>query len=489
MTLEEKFIEHIKQFSFLQKQQKQLLAVSGGVDSVVLCDLMYVAKYDFIIAHCNFLLRAGESERDEQFVRRLGEKYGKEVLVKKFETEKYATENKVSIQVAARELRYSWFNEILKTTNELGTGNNERGTANNEGVLTDNSPFITPGSQHPIANLSLTTSNLQPKPRYILTAHHANDNIETILMNFFKGTGISGLHGILPVQSKIVRPLLFAKKEELFAYAKENNLDFVEDSSNLSDKYTRNFFRHNLFPLLKEIYPNIEDNLLHNIHRFLEVEELYRQSVELHKKKLIEHKGNEIHIPILKLQKAPAVSTIIYEIIKDFGFTATRVQEVVELLQSETGKYILSATYRIIKNRNWLIISPQDRTEAANILIEKTDKKVVFSDGELNFETADAAVISIPGSNSIAALDYAEITFPLLLRKWKQGDYFYPLGMKKKKKLSRFFIDQKLSKTDKEKVWILEMNKKIIWIVGHRIDDRFKIKPSTKKVLKINFQA
>ncbi|MEJ7681819.1 MAG: tRNA lysidine(34) synthetase TilS [Segetibacter sp.] len=193
-----------------------------------------------------------------------------------------------------------------------------------------------------------------------------------------------------------------------------------------------------------------------------------------------------MHIPLLKLQKASPVSTIVFEIIKDFNFTSSQVQEVVELLESVTGKYVSSSSHRIIKNRNWLIISPQQTTEAANILIEETNKKVAFSGGELSFELIDNTAFQIPSSNNVAALDYAEITFPLLLRQWKQGDYFYPLGMKKKKKLSRFFIDQKLSKTDKENVWVLEMNKKIIWIVGHRIDDRFKIQPTTKQVFKIS---
>ncbi len=467
MNLQEKFIQHLKRFTFIQKQHKQLLAVSGGVDSIVLCDLMFAAKYDFLIAHCNFQLRKAESERDEQFVRNLGEKYGKEVLVKRFETEKYALENKTSIQVAARELRYKWFYEVI----------NEQWTINDEQLLTINQQLAT-------YNLQLTT-----RIHYILTAHHANDNIETLLMNFFKGTGISGLHGILPVQGKIVRPLLFAKKDELVAYAKENNLSFVEDSSNLSDKYTRNFLRHNLFPMLKDVYPNVENNLSDNIRRFTEAEELYKQSVDLHKKKLLEYKGNEVHIPVLKFKKASPLSTIIYEIIKDFGFAAIRIQEVIELLESETGKYIASSSHRIIKNRNWLIISPQQTNEAANILIEKTDKKVVFEHGELSFELFDRVAFQIPSSNTIAALDYAEITFPLLLRKWRQGDYFYPLGMKKKKKLSRFFIDQKLSKTDKENVWVVEMNKKIIWIAGHRIDDRFKIQPLTKRVLKVSLQS
>lgn len=462
MDLRDKFIQHLKQFPFIQHRQKQLLAVSGGIDSVVLCDLMSAAGYDFIIAHCNFQMRGAESERDELFVRSIGKKYGKEVLVKKFETEEYATENKVSIQVAARELRYKWFGLIVS---------NEFPMANKEG-------------QQTAVHYSEAT-----RIHYILTAHHANDSIETMLMNFFKGTGLAGMHGILPMQNKICRPLLFAKKEDLIAYASQNKLEFVEDSSNLSDKYTRNFFRHHLFPMLSDIYPNLEDNLLKNIQRFTEAEELYNQAVELHKKKLLELKGNEIHIPVLKLQKISPVSPIVYEIIKDFGFTPNQVNEVLDLLKSETGKYVASSTHRVIKNRNWLIISPKQTTEAANILIEEGDKKVVVDGAELSIEIIKLpAGFQIPADSKIAAVDLGDITFPLLLRKWKQGDYFYPLGMKKKKKLSRFFIDQKLSKTDKENIWIIEMNKKIVWIAGYRIDDRFKIKPSTKEVLKIAFK-
>jgi tRNA(Ile)-lysidine synthase len=305
MDLLQKFIAHLEQFPSIQPAQKQLLAVSGGVDSAVLCDLMVAAKFDFVIAHCNFQLRGAESERDEQFVRSLERKYHKEVLVKRFDTEKYAADNKVSIQVAARELRYNWFRELIV----------EQRTTKTE-------------------NQQLTTCL-----HYIFTAHHANDNIETVLINFFKGTGIAGLRGILPLQHKIFRPLLFAKKDELVAYARKNNLSYVEDSSNLSDKYTRNFFRHNLIPLLKETYPNVEDNLLNNIQRLRETEQLYMQSVNLHKKKLLQYKGNEVHIPILKLQKTIPLSTIIYEIIKDFGFNAALVNEVMELLTSETGKY------------------------------------------------------------------------------------------------------------------------------------------------------
>ncbi|MGB4845579.1 MAG: tRNA lysidine(34) synthetase TilS [Ferruginibacter sp.] len=439
MNLLEKFKEYIKQQNLFQPKDKLLLAVSGGVDSVVLCELCKQAGYDFVIAHCNFQLRGAESERDEAFVRSLSEKYSVEVLVKEFDTEKYATEQKLSIQVAARDLRYNWFNEII------------------------------------------TAQSVE----FIVTAHHADDNVETLLMNFFKGTGINGLHGILPKQNKIIRPLLFVKKKELIAFAAQYKLDFVEDSSNASDKYTRNYFRNELIPGLQKVFPQVEENLQHNIERFREIEMLYQQSIGLHKKKLMEQKVNEIHIPVLKLLKAQPLHTVIYEIIKDFGFTAHQTDEVAALLKSESGKYVQSSSYRIIKNRNWLIISPNETTESEHILIEH-EGAVEFAAGSLQLKKISNHQHSILNDKLTAQLNAEQIVFPLLLRKWKQGDYFYPLGMNKKKKLSRFFIDQKLSLTQKEKTWVIEMDKKIVWVVGQRIDDRFKITNSTKNILQIS---
>jgi tRNA(Ile)-lysidine synthase len=456
MNLLKKFTDFIKKENLFQPKDKLLLAVSGGVDSVVLCELCKQADYDFVIAHCNFQLRGEESERDEQFVRELAKKYNAEIFVKKFDTEKYAEENKLSIQVAARELRYGWFNQIV---------NGQLSMVNGHAGFIHHSPLTI---------------------HHILTAHHANDNIETLLINFFKGTGISGLRGILPKHGKIIRPLLFAKKEELLEFAKENNLSYVEDSSNVSDKYTRNYFRNQLIPSVQKVFPQVEDNLLNNIQRFKDIETLYQQSIELHKKKLLEKKGEEIHIPVLKLFKSDPLPTIVYEIIKDFGFTSNQTEEVIKLLNSDSGKYVQSHTHKIIKNRNWLIITSSLTTVAENILIEEEDKVVEFSNSKLEMKQISAAGYKLSGSESVAQLDSDEIKFPLLLRKWKQGDYFYPLGMKKKKKLSRFFIDQKLSLTEKENIWVLEMNKKIIWIVGKRIDDRFKITPKTKNILKIS---
>ena len=251
MNLLKEFKQNIQQQNLFNPKDKLLLAVSGGVDSVVLCELCKQAEYDFIIAHCNFQLRGTESERDETFVRSLGKKYSVEVLVKKFDTDKYATENKCSIQVAARQLRYNWFNEIL--------------TSLKDSVLFG-------GSKQLPLNVKL------------LTAHHANDNIETLLLNFFKGTGIYGLHGILTKQKNIARPLLFAKKQILIAFANEHSLNYVEDSSNASNKYSRNYFRNELIPGLQKIFPQVEENLLNNIERFKEIEMVYQQFIDLQKK-------------------------------------------------------------------------------------------------------------------------------------------------------------------------------------------------------------
>ena len=198
---------------------------------------------------------------------------------------------------------------------------------------------------------------------------------------------------------------------------------------------------------------------------------------------MIEEKGNEIHIPVLKLQKTKPLATVIYEIIKDYNFTSHQSEEVMALLQSESGKYIQSTSHRIIKNRKWLIISPNQTAAAKNILIEESDKQITFTEGKLQIEKY--STFNINHSPLTAQLDLSQINFPLLLRKWKQGDYFYPLGMQKKKKLSRFFIDQKLSLTQKEKVWVVESNKKILWVIGMRIDDRFKITDTTKNILQI----
>lgn len=457
MKLLERFTEHTRKHRLFSLHDKLILAVSGGVDSVLLCELCKQAGYDFMIAHCNFQLRGEESERDERFVMELGDKYKVRVEVKKFETEKYAAENKLSIQEAARKLRYDWFEELV---------NGQLSIVNNA-----------PGSSH----------------AYLLTAHHADDNNETLLMNFFRGTGLHGLTGIPEKTGSIRRPLLPFSKEELLAFAKENNLPWVEDSSNESTKYTRNYFRKELIPALQKVFPQVKENLQDNISRFKEIEALYRLSVDAVKKKLVRKKGNELHIPVKQLLGYHN-RALIYDLIADYGFTEKQIDEVIKLGHSESGRYVDApgGDYRIIKHRHWFIISPAAGDNLENIIIEESSGQVPFALGLLQVQSLPAAGFKLPVTHNAACFDRKEISFPLILRKWKTGDYFYPLGMKKqssdkqgKKKVARFLIDQKLSKTDKEKVWVLESNQRIIWVVGMRIDNRVKINDKTKQVLQV----
>lgn len=448
MNFLNRFIEFIQHNHLFSPKDKLLLAVSGGVDSVVLCELCKQAGFDFIIAHCNFQLRGEESERDEKFVIAIGKKYETQVRVKKFETEKYAAENKLSIQEAARVLRYEWFEEIV--------GSQESG---------------------------VSSQNSQPA-KYIVTAHHNDDNAETVLMNFCRGTGLHGLTGIPVSYGNIKRPLLNFTKEELVQFAKDNGLDYVEDSSNLSSKYTRNLFRNEIITAISKVYPQVKENLTENIKRFQQIENLYQLAVAGIKKKLIKEKGSEWHIPVKQLMGYNN-RALIYEIIAGFGFSEKQIDEVVKLASSVSGKYIDSPlfNYRIIKHRHWFIISPVQSAASAIIVIEENEKQVGFEEGLLQFEkTSNQQPLT---SNQIACIDAKQISYPLILRKWKTGDYFYPLGMKKKKKLSRFFIDQKFSRTQKEKTWVIESDKRIIWVVGHRIDERVKLTNKTKTVLKI----
>ena len=457
MDLLQRFTAYIKNENLFPPKDKLLLAVSGGIDSVVLCELCHRAGFDFSIAHCNFQLRGNDSNRDEQFVNELAKKYGVEFYSKTFDTKLIALQQKKSIEETARDLRYEWFEEIVARW-----------------AMADDR------KKEVVANGQRSTAN------YILTAHHADDTIETVLMNFFRGTGIKGLRGIQPKNGKVIRPLLFARRKELNDFVKENQLEYVTDFTNFENEYTRNFFRNKILPSIKEYFHSADENILNNAERFMEVEELYNQAIAQHKKKLLEPKGNEIHIPVLKLKKSTPIYSIVYEIIKDYGFTAHQTDEVIALLDSGSGKYIASSSHRIIKNRNWLIIAPLKAEEAETILIERWENNVQCSTFNVQLSLEDAANCQLSTANSDAMLDAAEITFPLLLRKWKTGDYFYPLGMKKKKKLSRFFIDSKLSKTEKENVWVIESNKRIAWVVGHRIDERFKVTEKTMEVLKIS---
>jgi tRNA(Ile)-lysidine synthase len=455
MDLLEAFKSFIVKERLFAPGDRLLLAVSGGLDSMVLTELCHRAGLEFGIVHCNFQLRGAESRRDEDFVVLQAGRYGCEVGVKRFDTEDYAVSKKVSVQVAARQLRYHWFETLVAA-----------GPA-----------------------------------RFLVTAHQLDDNIETMLMNFFKGTGIAGLRGMLPGHGHVVRPLLFATRVQLVEFAAGARLNWVEDSSNQSDKYTRNYFRHQVIPLVEQAYPGALSNLADNLGRFREIEAVYRTCIDAQQKKLLEYKGNEVHIPVEKLRKLSPLATLLYEIMAPYGFSPQQLDAIKGLLDSDSGKYVLSAAggYRLLKNRNWLILSPLDMADAAHILVEESDAVVRCRDGVLRFgrmrlpAPVGSPMVGLPlvldQGPLVALLDASRVRFPLLLRPWRKGDYFYPLGMRKKKKLSRFFIDNKLSVADKERVWVLEMDKKVIWVVGLRIDDRWKVGPGTRDVLRIGWEG
>ncbi|SDD64427.1 tRNA lysidine(34) synthetase TilS [Niabella drilacis] len=439
MDLLTRFLKYIYQGHLFTAKDRLLLAVSGGVDSVVLGQLCKEASFDFGVAHCNFQLRGAASDRDEEFVKALAENWAVPFYSIRFNTSEFATVNRLSIQEAARELRYQWFEEIRKK----------------EGF------------------------------DYILTAHHANDNIETLLMNFFRGTGINGLTGIKEKNGALVRPLLFAKRTALEQFLQDQSLSFVQDASNLKDDYTRNFIRNRLLPEIASVYPEAEQNLVHNVQRFREINALYQQSVMQYRKKLVTQKGNELFIPVLLLLKTVAPLTVLFEIIKDYGFSAGQLPEVFALTGSDSGRFTASATHRVIRDRKHLIIAPLAPSERSRILIEQPGT-YFFDEGTLHFRLKENTG-SIPATAATVWLDARQVQFPIQLRPWRTGDYFYPLGMVKKKKVARFLIDQKLTATGKEKVWVLEMQQKILWVIGHRIDHRFRVTDTTREVVEISY--
>ncbi len=410
------------------------------------------------MAHCNFQLRDAESSRDEEFVADLAKRLGVPVMFKKFDTHSFAVSEKISIQEAARKLRYNWFEECL-----------------NADLFNEHfSDQIKNKSQHYRA--------------YVITAHHRDDNIETIFFNFIRGTGITGLRGMLPVKEHIVRPLLFASRHQLSEYAGQHHINWVEDSSNSEIKYSRNFIRHKIIPLIEELIPAAKENMGDNIDRFREVSMIFEEAMKNFRNKLLVQKNEDWMIPVEKLRLQKTVPTILFELIHPFGFTSGQLNDALGLMDSQTGRYIHSGTHRLLKNRNWLIISPLQSQEFRTVIIEEDEEHVLFHGGILHLKKKTISTTEKISSDLFKAeLDEREIRYPLILRKWKTGDYFYPLGMPKKKKLSRFFIDLKLSKNQKEEILVLESDKRIIWIPGYRIDDRFKIKPSTENYTELEF--
>lgn len=434
-----KFRLFVKQQDLFDADEKIILAVSGGIDSMVMMSLFARMDAKCIVAHCNFSLRGDESDGDEQFVREQASALGLPIVVKQFDTKGYATTQKISIQMAARELRYNWFSQLC--------------------------------DEH--------------KCRYVAVAHNKDDVLETFFINLGRGTGIKGLTGIQPITDNVIRPLLFASRADIIAYSNDAGIPFREDSSNASDKYQRNFIRHKILPMFEEVFPKFRDTLSSNIQKLNDTGKLYQHGLQTFVPQVYKREGEYGIINIPKLLVTPAPQTILYEILTEFNFTPPTIDEVFDGCAAESGTHFYSSTHKIVKDRESFIIGRYDNTGSVKYYIDEHTSEIkeplslafgVIEKDE-NFEIIKDANVTL--------LDYDKLTFPLILRKWHAGDYFVPLGMTGMKKLSDFFIDHKLSLFDKEKTWIIASGEEIVWIVGRRIDNRFKVTEKTRRVLQI----
>lgn len=439
--LQNVFIEKISAHALWKKQDHLYLACSGGLDSLVLAHLLHASGFDFTILHCNFQLRGEESERDERFVKELAHQLNVAIQIKRFDTEREMELSKKGVQETARILRYKWFTEVV---------------ANDA------------------ANVN----------KWVLTAHHADDQVETMLIQLFRGTGLAGLQGIKMKSGNLIRPLLFADRKSLLGYANYFKLSWVEDSSNAETNYTRNFIRHNIIPSLEEVFPAIKSTMIQNGKRFEEIEMIYQQKVSEIKSRLVIQKGQGFAIPVNKLKNLQPLDTLMYEVFSIYGFTTHQIPEIKKLFDAPTGKYISSQQNRVLKNRNWLLIEPLVEKAQDIKIVEETDALVDLDTYQLVFKSI-AGQHQISNDENQAFLNLKKLKFPLLVRKWRAGDYFYPLGMKKKKKVSRFMTDLKLTLTEKENQYVVESDKKIVWVVGRRIDERFKVEEQTTEKLSI----
>lgn len=428
-----KHIAH--QFPFLGNK-KLLLATSGGLDSMVMAHLFHQLDYTIALAHCNFQLRGLESFGDQKFVQEYADANDIPVFITQFDTQAFANDYKLSTQVAARDLRYNWFYELLETEDF----------------------------------------------DYVLTAHHADDNIETFLINLSRGTGLDGLTGIPAENGSVIRPLLLFSREEITNYAKENKIEWREDSSNASNKYVRNKIRHDLVPLLKELNPHFMASFQKTQTYLQESAAMVEDASIMVYQQVVRQEEDQMYFNLSQLKRLPNYKSYLYQWLHEFGFSAW--DDVYDLADSQSGKQIFSREFRLLKDRDFLILSPINlEFDQQEYFIEKEVQDVKIP---LNLSFCKVDDISV-SSNTAIFVDEDALEFPLVLRKWKEGDNFQPLGMDgKTKKLSKFFKDEKFSLFDKQNCWILCSGEFIVWIVGHRQDERFKVNSATKQILKID---
>jgi tRNA(Ile)-lysidine synthase len=434
--------DYVKHHRLFDPDDQILLAVSGGIDSMVMAELFHRAGYKFAIAHCNFGLRGSESNQDEAFVASMADSYKVPFFVKHFKTREYAGFNKISVQMAARTLRYEWFEELINT----------------EGL------------------------------KAVATAHHLDDQIETFFINVLRGTGISGLHGILPFRINIVHPLMFAFRRQIEEFASDEAIAFREDSSNRTTKYVRNKIRHDLIPLLAEINPEFRKTITSTIDRIREAELVLRNHIGQLSVNLLKNEDSVVKIDIKELQKLEPIDLYLYELLDPFNFNRSVCVEIAASLTEIPGKQFYSGTHRLLKDRENLIITEtgHEHTEVPAESYIEEDTEEITKPVHLRFSSkSNDPELKVPKSGNIALLDKSKLKYPLKLRKWKEGDSFIPYGMTNTKKMSDYFIDNKFSIIEKENAWLLISGKTIVWLVGHRIANPFRITHDTEEILMI----
>ena len=435
--MKEQIQQYIIQHQLLSGEKPVVVGISGGADSVALLHILVSLGYKCIAAHCNFNLRGDESFRDEQFTIDFTKRLQVPLCKISFETNKYAQDNRLSVEMAARELRYRWFEELLNTYDADA----------------------------------------------VAVAHHRDDSVETLLINLTRGSGLTGLTGIKPKNGNVVRPLLCVSREDIYAYIENNGLEYVTDSSNSSDIYTRNFIRLKVIPLLEEINPSVKASLARTANHLYDASLIYNHSIEEARRVIIQ--SNRLSISALLSFPAPA--TILYEMLKPYGFSRTVCESIFTILDKDSGKIFYSSTHRLLKDRSDLLIDVLSGEDNRAYLINLEDDNV-----DLPVELKPEIVVikedyQIEKDRKFAYFDFDKLSFPLVLRHWQEGDWFVPFGMKGKKKVSDYFSDKKFSLFDKEKTWLLCSGQDVIWIVGERTDNRYRIEKTTKRVLKLKF--
>jgi tRNA(Ile)-lysidine synthase len=435
----DQLLDFVNKQKLFQPGERMLLAVSGGIDSMVLLHLFQQTDFDFAVAHCNFQLRESESDGDETFVRQIAGQIQRPLFVKTFDTEVYSENNGISIQMAARDLRRAWFDELL-----LGT-----------------------------------------KYEKIATAHHLNDSLETAIFNLARGTGIAGLRGILPKKANYIRPLLFATRDMIAQYAAANNVEWREDRTNISTKYSRNLIRHQVIPELKKINPNLEFTFAQTSEKIAATANIFQETVSGKKSFLFQEIDGMIGIEKKKLSELPEPHLMLFELLKEYGFNYQQVRDMLVSIDHESGKVFCSETHQITMDRERIFLDKIRSREQHEKWIMRDSKAISVASRMLVFDVLNADETSISNDPNVALLDLERLQFPLKARYWQHGDSFYPLGMKHKKKVSDFMIDEKIPVNLKKQKITIFSGEDLVWIVGHRIDDRYKITKQTRKIFRI----